>query len=112
MQEKLRIGEIVIKQGDKGDFFYVVERGTFDVLVADKGKSGSGEAQGRRWGKSKRETAELALCCSMPGTATIRAKTKCTAWALDRATFRHMLQASSHKDMEETLVALRRCYTT
>ena len=25
----------MIRQGDKGDFFYVVERGEFDVFVAD-----------------------------------------------------------------------------
>ena len=28
-------GHEVIRQGDKGDFFYVVERGEFDVFVAD-----------------------------------------------------------------------------
>ena len=47
---------------------------------------------------------------SCPRAATILAKTKCSVWALDRATFRHMLQASSHKDMEETLVALRKVH--
>ena len=103
-------GEILIKQGDKGDFFYVVERGTFDVLVADKGKSG-GEL-GKTVGQIEAggSFGELALMYSCPRAATIRAKTKCTAWALDRATFRHMLQASSHKDMEETLVALRKVH--
>ena len=27
-------GRVVIKQGDKGDLFYVTERGEFDVFVA------------------------------------------------------------------------------
>ena len=28
-------GQDVIKQGDKGDYFYVAERGVYDVLVGE-----------------------------------------------------------------------------
>ena len=101
-------GEVLIAQGDKGDFFYVVERGKFDVLVAEKGKPAPGKRVGQI--EAGGSFGELALMYSCPRAATILAKTKCSVWALDRATFRHMLQASSHKDMEETLVALRKVH--
>ena len=30
---KVEAGELVIKQGDEGDFFYVIDHGLFDVFV-------------------------------------------------------------------------------
>ena len=34
-QIKVAEGHVIIKQGDKGDFFYVIESGRFSVLVND-----------------------------------------------------------------------------
>lgn len=36
-EKKVSAGEEIIKQGDPGDYFYVVESGTFDVFVAKGG---------------------------------------------------------------------------
>lgn len=36
-EKKLSIGEVVIHQGDVGDFFYVIEEGALDVFVSRNG---------------------------------------------------------------------------
>jgi len=33
MERKVSTGEEIIRQGDEGDFFYVVDSGHFDILV-------------------------------------------------------------------------------
>lgn len=32
-ERKVQAGELVIRQGDDGDYFYVIERGTFQIIV-------------------------------------------------------------------------------
>ena len=48
-------GETLIKQGEHGDYFYVIESGVFDAFLASVGKGkqsvktmGSGESFGKR----------------------------------------------------------------
>ena len=53
---------MVIKQGDKGDFFYVVESGEFDVLKGGKKFSTLGN----------RFFGEIALLYNSPRSATIK----------------------------------------
>lgn len=38
-EKKLSVDEVVIQQGDIGDFFYVVEQGSLDVFVSRDGAS-------------------------------------------------------------------------
>lgn len=97
---------IVIKQGDQGDYFYVVESGSLDVYIADSSVSpaealaapadqlgvkvltyGSGSSFG-----------ELALLYMQPRAASIKSTSDCTLWALDRLTFRSILvQTNYHR---------------
>ncbi|TAQ83743.1 hypothetical protein B7494_g7941 [Chlorociboria aeruginascens] len=89
----------VITQGDQGDFFYVVEKGSFDVYVnptgiLQPGVNGMGDKvatiePGGSFG-------ELALMYNAPRAATvISAEAGCTLWALDRITFRRILMDST-----------------
>jgi cAMP-dependent protein kinase regulator len=89
----------VITQGDQGDFFYVVEKGSFDVYVNSSGTlqpgaSGLGDKvatiePGGSFG-------ELALMYNSPRAATVvSAEPACTLWALDRITFRRILMDST-----------------
>lgn len=74
----------IIQQGDTGDFFYVVEKGTvvFDV----NGKAvGDPAAAGSTFG-------ELALLYSAPRAATVTAMSKVIAYRVDQTTFRYILQ--------------------
>ena len=69
-------GEEIIKQGDKGDKFYVLESGTCDITVKGKGsvmKASRGIAFG-----------ELALMFNQPRAATVTAEGDVVAWQASR----------------------------
>ena len=74
--------EDIIKQGDPGTFFYVIEQGACDVYV--NGKRVASMSAGMSFG-------ELGLMYSTPCAATIRATTRTALWKLDKTTFNTML---------------------
>ncbi|KAK9763271.1 cAMP-dependent protein kinase type II-beta regulatory subunit [Basidiobolus ranarum] len=81
-ERKVLAGEDVIKQGDEGDNFYVVDDGLFDIVV--NGKNVIQVGQGGSFG-------ELALMYNTPRAATVRAVTDGVLWAVDRVTFRRSI---------------------
>ncbi|KAK0735671.1 cyclic nucleotide-binding-like protein [Apiosordaria backusii] len=89
----------VITQGDTGDFFYVVEKGSFDIYVSPTGKVEPGlDGAGRKVSTigAGGSFGELALMYNAPRAATvISAEPNCTLWALDRMTFRRILMEST-----------------
>jgi len=89
----------VITQGDQGDFFYVVEKGTFDVYVNPAGSLLPGlEGLGSKVATIEPggSFGELALMYNAPRAATVMsAEAGCTLWALDRITFRRILMDST-----------------
>lgn len=87
-EKRVPIGTEIITQGDQGDFFYVVEKGTVDYLV--DGKVVNTSSDGSSFG-------ELALMYNSPRAATVIAKTDCILWALDRLTFRRILLDGTSK---------------
>ncbi|KIW00105.1 uncharacterized protein PV09_08290 [Verruconis gallopava] len=88
----------VIQQGDTGDFFYIVEKGNFDIFVNKSGRlepgpDGMGEkvascGPGNSFG-------ELALMYNAPRAATVISTEPGMLWALDRVTFRRILMDSA-----------------
>jgi len=89
----------VITQGDAGDFFYIVERGTFEIYVNPSGSCQAGpDGMGQRVStiEAGGSFGELALMYNAPRAATvISAEPNCTLWALDRVTFRRILMEST-----------------
>lgn len=89
----------VITQGDAGDYFYIVEKGSFDVYVHDSGALQPGpDGMGHQVStiQSGGSFGELALMYNAPRAATvISAESSCTLWALDRVTFRRILMEST-----------------
>lgn len=73
---------LIIKQGDEGDFFYLIEKGEVEYIVSGNLVSSAGA--GASFG-------ELALMYYSPRAATVRARTDVIVWALDRLTFRRIL---------------------
>lgn len=105
------VGSVIIKQGDVGDFFYVVESGVFDIYVQNP--SGADDSNGRHFGKRVAEAkeggsfGELALMYNAPRAATVVSRTSdCVVWALDRMTFRRILMenTSRKRKMYETFL--------
>ena len=82
----MNAGDDLIKQGDNGDYFYIIENGKFVIIV-----NGSQVAElhaGRSFG-------ELSLMFCTPRAATVRAVTTSKVYSLDRETFR-MVLANGH----------------
>lgn len=94
-------GTRVITQGDVGDFFYVVERGLFDIYVNAAGSMLPGaDGMGRKVNEigPGGSFGELALMYNAPRAATIISTTSHNVlWALDRVTFRRILMENTFK---------------
>jgi cAMP-dependent protein kinase regulator len=90
-------GETIIKQGDEGDNFYVIDQGEVDIFVNETyvGSINDGGSFG-----------ELALIYGTPRAATIKAKTETKLWGIDRTSYRRILMGSTirkRKTYEEFL---------
>ncbi|XP_058124978.1 cAMP-dependent protein kinase type II regulatory subunit isoform X2 [Anopheles ziemanni] len=82
--------DYIIKQGDDGDNFYVIESGIYNAYV--------GEDQKHIHTYDNRGSfGELALLYNMPRAATIQAETDGKLWAMDRQTFRRILLKSAFR---------------
>jgi cAMP-dependent protein kinase regulator len=100
LQEKVipARGIKVIAQGDEGDYFYVVESGSFDIYVSQSGKVEPGaDGMGDQVGNvgPGGSFGELALMYNAPRAATVVSVEPSTLWALDRVTFRRILMDSA-----------------
>ncbi|CAJ0884509.1 15693_t:CDS:2 [Entrophospora sp. SA101] len=85
--------EEIIKQGGIGDFFYVVETGSFDVYVS---KNGAPAEKVMDYGPGG-SFGELALMYNVPRAATVVATSDSVLWALDRVTFHRILMENTSR---------------
>ncbi|KAH9927159.1 protein kinase A regulatory subunit [Epithele typhae] len=117
MQEcKIVMDEVVIRQGDVGDYFYVVESGLLhcyirpeplppnwasgDVSSAERlSQAGYHPVFGRKVAECREGSSfgELALMYGHPRAATVLAIEPCTLWSLDRITFRTIILSAAHR---------------
>lgn len=86
-------GDVIIKQGDEGDNFYVIDKGVADIFVDQKDAPPllvltckDGDSFG-----------ELALMYDAPRAATVVAKDEMKLWAMDRLTYKHILMDTTLK---------------
>lgn len=96
-RQEVKGNHSLIKQGDDGDFFYIIEKGNFTVFVDDVQVSSLGD--GKSFG-------ELALIYNTPRQATVKSSTAGVVFALDRSTFRYILAKSSADRSREIQDAL------
>jgi len=99
MMETCPAGKLIIKQGEVGDFFYVVEEGHVSFAVDNQhvGSTGRGGSFG-----------ELALLYNCPRAATCIANTACRLWKVDQKTFRHMLANNTNSQQKDINDVLRK----
>uniref|UniRef100_U5EXY6 cAMP-dependent protein kinase type II regulatory subunit n=1 Tax=Corethrella appendiculata TaxID=1370023 RepID=U5EXY6_9DIPT len=98
-EKKVQSKDYIIKQGDDGDNFYVIESGVYKAYVGEDQKHIHTYDNSGSFG-------ELALLYNMPRAATIQAETDGQLWAMDRQTFRRILLKSAFRKrkMYETLL--------
>ena len=91
-------GENIIEQGDKGDFFYIVEDGSFAAYVGEK--KVKDYSKGTFFG-------ELALAYNKPRAATVKSLSKSKVFALDANVFRRVIAQSAKNRYDSVLSALQ-----
>uniref|UniRef100_A0A7R9SVY1 cGMP-dependent protein kinase n=1 Tax=Polyblepharides amylifera TaxID=1486889 RepID=A0A7R9SVY1_9CHLO len=122
---EVAVGTEVIKQGDPGDYFYVVKSGDFEVskmlINLDKDKESGGKASLNRQVTAKNLSSgvlppgaestilgnlsapaafgELALMYSSPRAATVKALKAGEVWRVEREVFRGILYRSQTSTM-------------
>jgi len=80
--------DIIMKQGDAGDNFYIVDQGEVEIIINEECVSKIGE--GGSFG-------ELALIYGTPRAATVKAMSTVKLWGIDRDSYRRILMDSTIK---------------
>ncbi|CAM9229051.1 unnamed protein product, partial [Hapterophycus canaliculatus] len=117
-KRKVKAGEWVIRQGDKGDCFFIIDSGTFEVrvnqdtnaVVTDEKDavfrprlSGTTVHVYEPTDTVKPCFGHLALMYSKPRSASVFATTNGSLWELDRPVFQHVLLKKSRREVAHTL---------
>ncbi|MEN1681870.1 MAG: ATP-binding cassette domain-containing protein [Planctomycetota bacterium] len=93
--EKAKAGDMIIRQGDEGDLFYLIDAGEVDIVVETKGQKrtvahlGPGDYFG-----------EVALIEQEPRNASVIATTPCRFFTIGKEVFERVLEASPSLDEE------------
>merc|ERR1719456_35732 len=96
MEEKpAEAGEECVKQGDDGDFLFVVESGALEC------KRNEDPDKVLKTCEAGDVFGELALLYNCPRAANVVAKDKCVLWKLDRATFNAIVKDAAQKKREK-----------
>ncbi|XP_015918506.1 cAMP-dependent protein kinase type II regulatory subunit [Parasteatoda tepidariorum] len=89
---EVKSGQIIIKQNDDADFFYVIDKGEFDAIIEEEGRQ---EVVMKY--KDSGSFGELALLHNQPRAATIKAVTDGMLWAVSRATFTKLVVKTAYE---------------
>lgn len=90
-------GQIILKQGDPGDYYYVITDGRAQVVLEDP--SGNSEEELAQLGVG-RAFGEEALVSGEPRNATVRALTRCTLMRLSSIAFSRLLKAPLMREVQ------------
>lgn len=96
--------DIVLRQGERGDAFYILQSGILEVYVKpDDPYAELDNELGKHVytyqveGSQHPSFGELALIHNQPRSASVIAKTDCKLWFLNRPTFKHVLRTGDDK---------------
>ncbi|HEY3379139.1 MAG TPA: cyclic nucleotide-binding domain-containing protein [Armatimonadota bacterium] len=80
-------GDVVIQQGDAGDFFYIITAGTVEIVKT----TATGETVRLRTLVAGNHFGEIAFLRDVPRTATVRTVTPCDFYIFTRDEFHDFL---------------------
>jgi len=110
-KEDITAGHEIIKEGDLvADYFYIVQEGSFEILVNEQeGGAAQSEETALTGGESKYVSTvsqggsfgELALLYLVPRAATVKAVNNSVVWVIDRTNFKSILMKVSDDKMKE-----------
>ncbi len=103
-QQRVSAGDVVIREGDAGDRFYLIARG--QVTVSATRPDGS-TRQLARLGVGD-QFGEIALLQDTPRTATVTARSECIFLTLPRGTFLELLDSTPDVRRDVERLALQR----
>lgn len=103
--EDVKAESFVIKQGEQGEKFYVVESGSLDIFV--KNSSGENQKVGNTLGPGS-SFGELALMYNTPRAASIVASTDCKLFSIDRDTYRGVVVYFKHQRNKQYMDFVRK----
>ncbi|TXK83534.1 ABC transporter transmembrane domain-containing protein [Paenibacillus sp. N3.4] len=100
--ERFEAGVLVVEQGDEGDKFYIIVRGTVDVLIRD---AETGESRKVAALEDGDHFGEIALMYNVPRSASIVTQSPCICLALSREDFHPLMTRfpSIREALEATL---------
>lgn len=90
-------GQIILKQGDPGDYYYVITDGRAQVVLEDP--NGNSEEELAQLGVG-RAFGEEALVSGEPRNATVRALTRCSLMRLSSTAFSRLLKAPLMREVQ------------
>lgn len=90
-------GQIILKQGDPGDYYYVITEGRAQVVLEDP--NGNSEEELAQLGVG-RAFGEEALVSGEPRNATVRALTRCSLMRLSSTAFSRLLKAPLMREVQ------------
>lgn len=119
-KESVKTGQNIIEEGDLvADYFYIVQEGTFEILVSNATNEGDNNARSAE-SVSKENSkivstvtkggsfGELALLYLVPRAATVKATSEGTLWVIDRQNFKSILMKVSESKIGEYVKYLDR----
>ncbi|XP_022255288.1 cAMP-dependent protein kinase type II regulatory subunit-like isoform X2 [Limulus polyphemus] len=96
-ERKVKTGDIIIHQGDDGDYFYVIQSGTYNIYVSTDQENETFVGKYENSGSF----GELALMYNQPRAATIKAASEGSLWAMSRQVFRKIVLKGAFKKRKE-----------
>ena len=94
-RRRLRASQVLFREGDPGDAFYIILEGSVSVIAEKINKTLATMEQGQFFG-------EVALLLGIPRTAMIQAQTDTIVFEVDRKGFSLLLK--THPDLTEAIV--------
>lgn len=107
VQKRFKEGATVIKQGDAGETFYVVQSGSLEIFInVGEGETATETQVGVPYGPGS-GFGELALVYGSPRAATIRVAEDCVLWEITRTAFKGLSYQNEKRAHDAKLANLK-----